>query len=109
MIKLEVGKYYKSRDGRKWKCVHQFEKNNNLLFANENGAMTLLSSGLRTIVSESDVDIISEWVEPVKYEVDVCFYNDYAGGLYCNIINFCEESEGAIAKIKVKFTEGEGL
>lgn len=119
-MKLEVGKYYKSRDGLKFKCVHELKSEDDYRF------LTVIDDGLLHQLNNIDGfslnsprhDLISEWVEPVVHEVDVCFYSDgekihpldNGGGMA-----IYEPSNGKhvptklIAKVKVKFTEGEGL
>lgn len=115
-MKLEVGKYYKTRDGRKVKCVHVFEdrKFNNVLFINEKKCEDIIYAnrdGYVFLFSEYCAnDIISEWVEPVEHEVEVWFYKSKDGVVSQNSGCFSPyKINPPIAKIKVKFTEGEGL
>lgn len=114
-MKLEVGKYYKSRDGRKWKCVHIFNDRqyNHVLLIDENKCEKTIYTNLDGTIfnnyTHSENDLISEWVEPIEHELDVCFYRDINGEVYCDVVKFDEDSIGSLAKVKVKFKEGEGL
>lgn len=112
-MKLEVGKYYKTRDGRKVKCVHVFEdrKFNNVLFINEKKCEDIIYAnrdGYVFLFSEYCAnDIISEWVEPVEHELEFLAYRTKEKTLYLTTDRHYWSNP--IAKIKVKFTEGEGL
>lgn len=115
-MKLEVGKYYKGQNGDKWKCVHESSDSNQFF----NMLCVLIDNSLRInyyfskdgrYESEPEpYDLISEWVEPVEHEVEVHFYKQELNG------RVLARDSGAsltgwkiIAKVKVKFTEGEGL
>ena len=108
-MKLEVGKYYKTRNGRKCKCVHIFKVegvNSLCSFDEENISRTYYNNGMYDLNSQGGIDIVSEWVEPVKHEVDVAFWKKEGTIRASQDLNYWGTP---IAKIKVKFTEGEGL
>ena len=114
-MKLEVGKYYKASNGAKYKCVHDFENKHNthlgrFLCATDGyngGSLHRFHSDGKNDNVYCGVDLISEWVEPVEHEVEVHFYKDYDGDICTRTYN--EIRLNLIAKVKVKFTEGEGL
>jgi hypothetical protein len=106
-MKLEVGKYYKSRDGFQFKCVHELNSEDDYRF------LTVIDSGLFHQLNNIEGfslnaphhDLISEWVEPIEHEVDVYFWVNDEGDICCG-----DEPYGKlIAKVKVNFKEGEGL
>lgn len=111
-MKLEVGKYYKSRDGRKWKCVHEYENRDDYYYVcvecgegycdsfPENGRFLLNGK-------QNGNDLICEWVEPVVREVEVAFWVTKEGSVRAS--QDLSYWGTPIAKVKVKFTEGEGL
>ena len=112
-MKLEVGKYYKTRNGRRVRCVHVFSDRafNNVLFINENKCEDIIYTNSDGFVlyhnKHNTNDIISEWVEPVEHEVEVLAYRTQEKILYLTTDR--NYWNNPIAKIKVKFTEGEGL
>lgn len=117
-MKLEVGKYYKSRDGRKWKCVHEYKKCIDRSIPrflmipddNDNAICKVHDDGKYYFCgAEADSDLISEWVEPVEHEFEVEFYKDEKGFVSLFDIHIHGLNAEPIAKVKVKFTEGEGL
>lgn len=116
-MKLEVGKYYKSRNGHKWKCVYIFNdrERNNVLLIDEKKCENVIYTNLNGTVFNNDItsynDLISEWVEPVEHEVEVWFYK-WGTNITCSPSYLKFNGDGnqvLIAKVKVKFTEGEGL
>jgi hypothetical protein len=121
MIKLEVGKYYKATNGRKYKCVHDFENKHNLHFGRflcatdgyNGGSLYRFHTNGKNDNTYCGVDLISEWIE---HEVDVLAY-DYKGliclshGAHLDMLlkgNY-DKTLKKLARFKIKFTEGEGL
>ena len=113
-MKLEVGKYYKTRLGHKWKCVHKMARCSGRVFicTDESNCETYYEDGMwmRASKNPNGYDLISEWVEPVEHEVEVWFYKSKDGVVSQNSGCFSPyKINPPIAKIKVKFTEGDGL
>jgi hypothetical protein len=112
-MKLEVGKYYKTRNGRKCKCVHIFKGegvNSLCSFDEENISRNYYNNGMYDLFSQRGIDIISEWVEPVEHEVEVYIQKSNDGFVSVSVCDITPtHGWKKIAKIKVKFTEGEGL
>jgi hypothetical protein len=114
-MKLEVGKYYKASNGAKYKCVHDFENKQNTYLGRflcatdgfNGGSLHRFHANGNNDNIYCGVNLISEWVEPVEHEVDVWFYRGIGKAI---VPTKCyDEGLDVIAKIKVKFTEGEGL
>ena len=111
-MKLEVGKYYKGQNGDKWKCVHESSDSNQFF----NMLCVLIDNSLRInyyfskdgrYESEPEpYDLISEWVEPVEHEVEVAFWLKEGTIRASQDLSYWGTP---LAKVKVKFTEGEGL
>lgn len=124
-MKLEVGKYYKSRDGRKWKCVHEYHKQKDYFFSNlflmvpsdsDDAVMRLWDNGKYLACgAESDSDIISEWVEPVvhEYEMALLKMKSTDGREFISLQNISSiapwDNSSIIARKTITITEGEGL
>lgn len=115
-MKLEVGKYYKSRDGQKWKCVHEFKGRDDIFFPmicveNDFGSIGEFTKDGAFATRTHDNTLISEWVEPVELEVDVWFYKNSTtdNEIMATTVRPHDNYQTKIAKVKVKFTEGEGL
>jgi hypothetical protein len=113
-MKLEVGKYYKGQNGDKWKCVHDFDYGAYpfICVCDNRGTPVVarFSHGGSQDTLSSPNPLISEWVEPVEHEVEVWFYKSKDGVVSQNSGCFSPyKINPPIAKIKVKFTEGEGL
>lgn len=129
-MKLEVGKQYKTRDGHRVVCVDIDRIDDNIPYRlwHENTCTTLWhkKDGIYH-GSSRELDIISEWVEPLKGEFWVNIYNNKANlfGCFsndCNEYNFTtfasystkEDADKPaekhrIACVKVSWTEGDGL
>lgn len=110
-MKLEVGKYYKDNVGDKWKCVHNFDYGGApfICVSDNRCKPTVARFSPNGVTDTLDLPrhIISEWVEPVEHEVDVWFYRGIGKAI---VPTKCyDEGLDVIAKVKVKFTEGEGL
>jgi hypothetical protein len=110
-MKLEVGKYYKGQNGDKWKCVHNFDYGAYpFICVCDNRGMPVVGrfspQGAKDTLS-SAYHLISEWVEPVEHELEVLAYRTKEKTLYLTTDRHYWSNP--IAKIKVKFTEGEGL
>ena len=80
---FEVGKFYKTRDGRKVEFLIDYagklQSQCPLLFATQEGyAIHTRSTGALREAGEHPNDVISEWKEPVKVNgwVNVYKYND---------------------------------
>lgn len=65
-IRLEVGKYYKLRNGEKWKCItNEFPNHRNCILTDGINWQNYTEYG--TSISdyhESKFDVVSEWREP---------------------------------------------
>jgi hypothetical protein len=68
-MKIEKGKFYKSRDGQKWEVLTT-ERNgkSNIIAMNEDGDLLVVyqNGTYFNDKSESDLDLIAEWTEPVE-------------------------------------------
>ena len=113
-MKLEVGKYYKASNGAKYKCVHDFENKHNthlgrFLCATDGyngGSLHRFHANGNNDNVYCGVNLIFEWVEPVEHEVEVAFWKKEGTIRASQDLNYWGTP---IAKIKVKFTEGDGL
>lgn len=109
-MKLEVGKYYKDNVGDKWKCVHNFDYGGApfICVSDNRCKPTVARFSPNGVTDTLDLPrhIISEWVEPVEHEVDVYFGTAKNGGIVASTGDW---GTGTIAKVKVNFTEGQGL
>jgi hypothetical protein len=68
-MKIEKGKYYKSRDGRKWEVLKTDARSNKIImYCYENGHLFALHQNgmFYDDKTESEFDLISEWTEPVE-------------------------------------------
>jgi len=68
-MKIEKGKFYRSRDGRKWEVLTtEREAKANIVAMDEDGDIILLHPNGATWddKSRSDYDLIAEWTEPVE-------------------------------------------
>ena len=116
-MKLEVGKYYKSREGLKFKCVHELKSNDDYRF------LTVIDDGLLHQLNDIDgfslhaprYDLISEWVEPVVHEFEMALLkmNAADGRTFISLQNISSiapwDNSSIIARKTIKITEGEGL
>jgi predicted P-loop ATPase len=107
VMKLEVGKYYKNQNGEKVKALDYTVGGRFILHNIEKGYLyTVDALGKTYAYTDTIEDLISEWVEPVEHEVDVHFFKVGDAIVFGNNPFYKDKR---IAKIKVKFTEGEGL
>ena len=68
-MKIEKGKFYRSRDGRKWEVLTT-ERNNEFypviaMSSDGKGYNSFSKDGKLVIASNEDCDLIAEWTEPV--------------------------------------------
>jgi hypothetical protein len=106
-MKLEVGKYYKSQKGEKVKALDCTVGGRFILHNIEKGyAYTVDAVGKTYAYTNTIEDLISEWVEPIEHEVEVAFWKKGGTIRASQDLNYWGTP---LAKIKVKFTEGEGL
>jgi hypothetical protein len=88
---------------------------NNVLFINENKCEDIIYTNTDGFViyhnKHNTHDIISEWVEPVEHELEVYFIREKKSKYICasTLDHQGYDEWEKLAKIKVKFTEGEGL
>lgn len=94
-LKIEVGKFYKTRDGRKTRIYALDGKKEYPVHAsilNKDGWTTvnLTLIGRLYIEGECNSDIVSEWVEPIEFDFsilpawcDKCIAMDESGVWYC--------------------------
>lgn len=81
-MRLEEGKYYKTKEGRKVKCIAVSTQDDGKKY----GALCeSFDSSLLHIYTvdgryyhrkDSDFDIVAEWKEPKKYKVTVALWSD---------------------------------
>jgi hypothetical protein len=119
MIKLEVGKCYKTRDGRKAKCVHIHETGNphsRCIVVFDNPARTLSYSEAGYIYPwDTDDTIVSEWVEPKQFKYDLavfeCITIDGEKIYYLQDLSRLDTVglNAIVAKRTITITEGDGL
>ena len=68
-MKLEKGKFYRSRDGRKWEVLTTERKNEFYpviaMSSDGKGYNSFSKDGKLVIASNEDCDLIAEWTEPV--------------------------------------------
>jgi hypothetical protein len=106
-MKLEVGKYYKNRVGNKCQILFQkFNMDFVYIDLKYESIWIVKLFGKHEGDCHSAYDLISEWVEPVKHEVEVAFWKKDGTIRASQDLNYWGTP---LAKIKVKFKEGEGL
>lgn len=95
-MKLEVGKFYKTRSGKKAKVCDKIEDFFiGVEFLSNVSGYSLhrwSHSGVDSFGPESD-DLISEWEEPLKFETNVAWSNDPKRNIYPVSIKRCEGNE----------------
>lgn len=97
-MRLEVGKQYRTRDGHKVECLVADER---LLVSQKARCLThdgsLLSyhiDGRFNITnSESCMDIVSEWQDPVERRCRVGLYQSFDGGYFTSLSSSLEDHE----------------
>jgi hypothetical protein len=115
-MKIEVGKTYLTRDGQKARVICTDKKGKSgrsvvvlvLESKDTEHSITLYSNGAVYTGETSDLDLVSEYKEPVKI---VRYFNVYADGLFFDYPTR-EHADGRanderIACKRVEFTEGE--
>jgi hypothetical protein len=68
-MKIEKGKYYKSRDGRKWEVLKTDARSNKIImYCYENGHLFALHQNgmFYDDKIESEFDLIAKWTEPIE-------------------------------------------
>ncbi len=63
-MKIEVGKEYRRRDGKKAKCVHEFKEGYFAIITEPDEHYIVFSSGAYINTLESKCDLIAPWEEP---------------------------------------------
>ena len=111
-MKIEIGKYYASRDGIKYKCVHDFgHGESQFVMIADHGGITYVgrfkTNGTVTGYSNYGHCLVSELVEPVEHEVELWFYRGIGKAIVPT--KYYDEGLDVIAKVKVKFKEGDNL
>jgi hypothetical protein len=109
-MKFEVGKFYKTRSGRKCEilfiCPQKYRATYPVMVGLEPHVWSVNSDG-KSQVTE-DYDIVSEWKEPIKIESWVNVYEDGIGRRIFDTKEIADENaiEGKrIACIKVSGVE----
>ena len=115
-MKLEVGKYYKTRNGRKYKCVHDFGERAYMRGRflcgcdDGNGGHDYKFDRVGKNTNQfCGVELISESVEPVAHTVDVYLIKNSVSEPMYAISRTPNPYEIPIAKKTITFTAGEGL
>ena len=107
-MKIEVGKYYKTREGFKAQIlsVHPLRENCFIgcIFDLDEVAGWDISGEITE--DDSSYDLIEEWKDPVQHEVIVSIYH-IAGGSELLITTANRGSDELIGSAKVTITEGE--
>lgn len=82
-MKFEIGKFYKTRDGRKAECLYIPDGADDfpmiLRINRECFPQTCCVDGSYGRGIETEIDLISEWREPIKIEGWVNVYEDRFG------------------------------
>lgn len=119
-LKIEAGKCYRTRDGRKAHVMFRHPYNHPFPYVgyveDNDGVSAWTDAGFYSVPSDR-LRLISEWKEPRKGEVWVNVWED---GI-CNVHDTAKQSESAaewisratdkalIARVSIPWTEGQGL
>lgn len=110
-MKIEVGKYYRTRDGRKAYVGYrhpEIAKTKYVLVghvvADNRSLLTFkwLACGQWRVCGESDSDLVAEWIEPTKHYVKVYLFRTGSA----MSVSLYDPNNIAIASKIIEFTEG---
>ncbi len=116
MEKFEIGSQWKTRAGWRAVIVAVEEGTLKVWYDTKMDTMQRLRKCgyFHDIEKKSDFDLIEPWKEPVVHEGWLDIFQAYEGKLKTDMYDTETECKAAedretIARIKIKFTEGEGL
>ena len=106
-LKFEVGKHYRTRSGRKAKCVHAWEDGGALFVATDPDVAWSVGANGKCTGSETPYDIVAEWREPRQWTVYIYEREDKT--CVPLFVGPAHVSANMSPLAKRRLTEGEGL
>jgi hypothetical protein len=119
-MKIEAGKYYKTRDGKKAFVEHVFQKSpfsgsspsgyTSFGFIEGNGQVDWWTAdGFYVTCGQGCNDLVAEWREPRVVVREVLLVETRSGDFGCVFDQWQSLGDRVLARKKVTITEGEGV